>query len=228
MPVYLDDIATDDTNHHLVNFAVFADIPTAPPEHTITFKLRPINIAFKDFETLFFKKRKALYTVAKLDFLNDLFNKVKPKISCILQDILRVSNKASILLNKELFDIVLETRIRNRVSLTHVNFVKAINSINDTYVRITLSLGIVAISAALNIEFIFKMKSIPHREIFDADDLLKNVYDIFHGATDCVFHTADCDEESGPAPVDCTPPDQPVCCDVVQEEEEDIGNDCEE
>jgi hypothetical protein len=246
MPIYLDEIATDDSNSHLVNFAVFSDIPLAAPEHSITLKLRPIHIDFKDFEKLFFKKRRILYTVAKLSFLNELFHKIKPKLSRMLQDIYCVSNKASILLNKELFDMVLETRIRSRVSLTHDNFVKAVDSVNDTYVRITLSLGIVSISAAVNLEFIFKMRNIPPREIFNSDDLLNNVFDIFHGAINCnedttvdecdnTYHVG-CDEDVVGCDEDVVGCDEDVVgCDVEEVveqqtacEEEDIGDDCEE
>ena len=123
----------------------------------------------------------------------------------MLQDIYCVSNKKSILLNKELFDMVLESRINSRVALTHANFVRAIDTTNDTYIRITLSLGIVSISALTNIEFIFKVRNIPPHETFDAEDLLNNTLNLFYGAT----HTSACNNI-------CHEP--PVCDDVVDEE----------
>ena len=60
MPVYLDEIPTDETNPHIINFAVFSDTALLAPEHTATFKLKPIHIAFADFEKLFFKKRRTI------------------------------------------------------------------------------------------------------------------------------------------------------------------------
>lgn len=200
MPVYLDEIPTDETNPHIINFAVFSDTALLAPEHIATFKLKPIHIAFADFEKLFFKKRRTIYTVAKLCFLNELFSKIKPKLSRMLQDMYCVSNKKSILLNKELFDMVLESRINSRVALTHANLVRAIDTTNDTYVRVTLSLGIASISALINIEFIFKVRNIPPHEIFDANDLLNNTLNLFHGAT----------------PSTCGCVDPPVC-DVIDD-----------
>jgi len=233
MPIYLDEIVTDDSNCHLVNFAVFSDTPLVAPEHSVSFKLKPIHIAFKDFEQLFFKRRRVIYTLAKLCFLNELFNKIKPKLSRMLQSMCCVSNKASILLNKELFDMVLEKRIKSRVALTHPNFVKAIDTTNDTYVRITLCLGIVSISSAVSIEFIFKIRNIPPRDdLFNADDLFNsNTLNLFHGAINC------CDI-SGNVPTiseECTQVVEEVeeeeeeekICDCI--EEEDVGEDsCEE
>jgi hypothetical protein len=223
MPVYLDEVTTDETNPHIINFAVFSDTPLLTPAHTGTFKLKPIHIAFNDFEKLFFKRRRTIYTVAKLCFLNELFNKIKPKLSRMLQDMYCVSNKASILLNRELFDMVLESRIKSRVALTHTNFVKAIDSTNDTYVRITLSLGIVAISSAVTIEFIFKMRNLPPCELFDADDLLNsNTLDLFQGAIHCDANDVCCDI-SGNVPVIVD-----ECCYQQGEcKEELVVDDCE-
>ena len=207
MPVYLDETFTDEMNPNIINFAVFSDTPLLAPEHTMTFKLKPIHITFQDFQKLFFKKRRTLYTTARLCFLNELLNKIKPKLSLLLQSTVCVSNRASILLNRELFDMVLETRIKSRVALTHSNLVRAINTTNDTYVRITLSLGIVAISSAVNIEFMFNVRNIPLCEVFNADDLFNHNYDLFYGAIkcegegDCVIDDGDeCDgggEEEG-------------------------------
>ena len=228
MPVYLDEVTTDETNPHIINFAVFSDTPLSAPAHTVTFKLKPIHIVFKDFEKLFFKRRRTIYTVAKLCFLNELFNKIKPKLSRMLQDMYCVSNKASILLNRELFDMVLESRIKSRVALTHANFVKAIDSTNDTYVRITLSLGIVAISSAVTIEFIFKMRNLPPCELFDADDLLNNVLNLFHGAIHCDANELCCDI-SGNIPVnECCYEEEGDCKEEVDEQQDEEGEEkCE-
>ena len=181
----MDETFTDEMNPNIINFAVFSDTPLLAPEHTMTFKLKPIHITFQDFQKLFFKKRRTLYTTARLCFLNELLNKIKPKLSLLLQSTICVSNRASILLNRELFDMVLETRIKSRVALTHTNLVRAINTTNDTYVRITLSLGIVAISSAVNIEFMFNVRNIPLCEVFNADDLFNHNYDLFYGAIKC-------------------------------------------
>lgn len=197
MPVYLDETTTNESNPHIINFAVFSDTLTPPATTFKTFKLKPIHIEFKDFEKLFFKKRKTIYTVAKLCFLNALLNMIKPKLSRLLHDIHCVSNKTSILLNKELFDLVLEDRIKSRVALTHANFVRAIDTTNDTYVRITISLAIMAISSVVNIEFIFKVRNIPAHDIFDADDLLNNAYNVFNNATHDDYYVCNDVPENG-------------------------------
>lgn len=181
MPVYLDETTTDETNPHIIDFAVFSDEAIASPDHNIVFKLKPIHIVFRDFEKLFFKKRKTLYTVARLCFLNELFNKIKPKLVRLLQDTHSESNKTSILIGRELFNMVLESRIKSRVALSHSNFVSSIDTTNDTYVRITLSLGIHAISTTMCIEFMFKVRNIPPHPVFDADDLFNNTHNIFNG-----------------------------------------------
>jgi hypothetical protein len=168
MPIYLDETTTDETNPHILDFAVFSDIHTYPPT---LFKLRPIHVVFKDFERLFFKKRKGIYTVAKLCFLSSLLDKLKPKLCRLLQDKYCMSNKITVQVNKEVFNLVLEEQIIRRVALMHTEFVRAIDTTNDTYVRITVSLGITSISTTLSIEFIFKVRDIPAHPIFDADDL---------------------------------------------------------
>jgi hypothetical protein len=220
MPVYLDETYTDDMNPNIINFAVLSDTPLVAPEHTITFKLKPIHITFQDFQKLFFKKRRTLYTTARLCFLNELLNKIKPKLSLILQSTICVSNRASILLNRELFDMVLETRIKSRVALTHSNLVRAINTTNDTYIRITLSLGIVAISSAVNIEFMFNVRNIPLCEVFNADDLFNNNYDLFHGAISC---GGVCDGGG-----ECDGQEEEGECDGQEEEEEECDGQEEE
>jgi hypothetical protein len=173
MPIYLDETTTDETNPYTLDFGVFSDTSSDFP-NTVRFKLKPIQVAFKDFERLFFKKRKGAYTVAKLCFLNSLLDNLKPKLSQLLHDKYCTTNKVSILLNKEIFNLVLEERVVRRDALTHLEFVRAIDTTNDTYVRITVSLGITCISTAMTIEFIFKVRNIPARTVFDADDLFSH------------------------------------------------------
>ena len=81
----------------------------------------------------------------------------------------------SILVNKEIFNLVLGERNMCRDALVHAEFVRSIDTTNDTYVRITVSLGITSISTTMTIEFIFKVRNIPVHTVFDADDLFINI-----------------------------------------------------
>lgn len=222
MPVYLDETTTDETNPYIIDFAVFSDSTLTSPCHNIVFKLKPIHIAFRDFEKLFFKKRRGVYTVARLCFLNELFDKIKPKLARLLQDIYCVSNKTSILLTKEIFNVVLEDRIKSRDALTHCNFIRAIDTTNDTYIRITLSLGIHAISTAVSIEFMFKVRNIPPHSVFDADDLFCNAHNLFniehsHSCVDpCVDQCIDTSVDT------CVDSSVDSCLDFCDESDDDV------
>ena len=224
MPVYLDETFTDEMNPNIINFAVFSDTPLLAPEHTMTFKLKPIHITFQDFQKLFFKKRRTLYTTARLCFLNELLDKIKPKLIRLLQDIYCVSNKTSILLTKEIFKAVLEDRIKSRDALTHCNFVRAIDTPNDTYVRITLSLGIRAISTAMSLEFMFKVRNIPPHPVFDADDLFYNAPNLFNGehSHPCVEEA--CDEQEPCLEENEQEQEQDELCDEPCDYDEPTGN----
>lgn len=184
MPVYPDVEETDETNPYLLDLLDVSniDIDTA---NLSTFKLKPINVSFPVFERLFFKKRHGAYSATKLAFLDSLLNKLKPKLS---RELRKYTSSAceTIALNNEIFGLTLikqmpcsscsssssSSSILRVKSLSHTEFVRIIDTTNDTYVRTTIHLAVNSISTNLTIEFMFKVKDIPANPCaFDADDL---------------------------------------------------------
>jgi hypothetical protein len=186
MPVYPDVEETDETNPYLLDLLDVSniDIDNANIQTISTFKLKPINVSFPVFERLFFKKRHGAYSTTKLAFLDSLLNKLKPKLSRELRKY-TTSACETIALNNEIFGLTLikqmpcssscssssfsSLRVK---SLSHTEFVRIIDTTNDTYVRTTIHLAVNSISTNLTIEFMFKVKDIPTNPCaFDADDL---------------------------------------------------------
>ena len=185
MPVYPDVEETDETNPYLLDLLDVSniDIDTA---NLSTFKLKQINVSFPVFERLFFKKRHCAYSATKLAFLDSLLNKLKPKLS---RELRKYTSSAceTIALNNEIFGLTLikqppscssscssssSSSILRVKSLSHTEFVRIIDTTNDTYVRTTIHLAVNSISTNLTIEFMFKVKDIPANPCaFDADDL---------------------------------------------------------
>ena len=173
MPVYPDEEETDETNPHLLDLLDISNIDNSfEPMNKATFKLKPIHVSFPIFERLFFKKRLGVYSASKLTFLDSLLNKLKPKLSRELRKYTTTACE-TIALNHEIFELTLVKRLHVKSqSLSHPEFVRILDTTNDTYVRTTIQLAVFSISTNLTIEFIFKIKNIPTNNCaFDADDL---------------------------------------------------------
>lgn len=174
MPIYPEtEEETDETNPYLLDLLDISNIENQTVcKPQAIFKLKPINVVFPIFERLFFKKRRGVYSTTKTTFLDSLLNKLKPKLMRELRKY-TLSARNAIALSHEIFGLTIggDTRLRSQ-SLTHHEFVRAIDTTNDTYVRATVHLALTSISTDMTVEFIFKVMSIPcNQDAFDADDL---------------------------------------------------------
>jgi hypothetical protein len=174
MPVYPEtEEETDETNPYLLDLLDISNTENQTVGRSqAIFKLKPINVVFSIFERMFFKKRRGVYSTTKTTFLESLLNKLKPKLTRELRKYTPTARNA-IALSHEIFELTIadDTRLRSQ-SLTHREFVRAIDTTNDTYVRVTVHLALNSIATDLTIEFIFKVMGIPcNQDAFDADDL---------------------------------------------------------
>jgi len=171
MPVYPDEEETDETNPHLLDLLDISNVDNSfEPTNKATFKLKPIQVSFPIFERLFFKKRLCVYSASKLTFLDSLLNKLKPKLARELRKYTTTAFE-TISLNHEIFELTIIQGLRIK-SLSYPEFIRILDTTNDTYVRATIHLAVFSISTNLTIEFIFKVKNIPFNHCaFDADDL---------------------------------------------------------
>jgi hypothetical protein len=170
MPVYPDVEETDETSPYLLDLLDISNIDNVSRSKAI-FKLKPINVSFSVFEKLFFKKRLGVYGASKLIFLDSLLNKLKPKLSRELRKYTTTACE-TIALNHEIFGLTLLIKRLRIKSLSYAEFIRILDTTNDTYVRVSTHLAINSISTNLTIEFIFRVKDIPCNPCaFDADDL---------------------------------------------------------
>ena len=175
MPVYpeTEEEETAETNPYLLDLLDISNIENQTVGRSqAIFKLKPINVVFSIFERMFFKKRRCVYSTTKTTFLDSLLNKLKPKLMRELRKY-TLSARNAITLSREIFELTVsdDTRLRSQ-SLTHHEFVRAIDTTNDTYVRVSVHLALNSIATDLTVEFIFKVMGIPcNQDAFDADDL---------------------------------------------------------
>lgn len=174
MPIFPELDNSNETNPFLVDLLVVCDNKEiSESAEKVTFKLKPIFVSFDTFEYLFFKKRLGIYRRIKLDYLDLLLTKIKPKIIRLLQCYVK-SGCESISLTREIFETSIDTNKSMSVrGLTHPEFLKVADSSNDTFTRATIHLAISSISVKLTLEFVFKVKQMPCLIPFDCDDLFE-------------------------------------------------------
>lgn len=172
MPVFPELDETNETNPFLVDLLVVCDNKKISENaEKVTFKLKPIFVSFDIFEYLFFKKRLGMYRRVKLDFLDSLLTKLKPKLIRYLHCRADSSCK-SISLSREILELTIDQNKSMSVrGLNHSEFLKVADSSNDTFVRTIVHLGISSINVNLTIEFVFKVEGMPCTIPFDCDDL---------------------------------------------------------
>lgn len=177
MPVCPDNVEMNETinsNPFLIDLFV-VNKTNAPPDtrEKVLVKLKPIRVLFAVFEQSFFKRQRGIYKAVHLIFLDYLFDKLKPSLIRLLHKN-TMPSCVSIALTREIFDIHLCEKDTQKIALTHSEFIKMLDTTDDTYVRVTVNLAINSVAIDLRLEFIFKVQEIPCFQNFDGEDLCLN------------------------------------------------------